>query len=406
VGRPRIVTDVIRNYACWIGKQPIVPTHLEVAAPDVESFVDSELLNPDRQLPIMLISHDRFSDRPPIDPGVLQEKLLGLSQVVVMDKWACFRLTDMLSKPLSCYNGALRIYWPGLRSDANPLDHPLYLPGTIEKYQYTGRPLERQLFGLLSRISTFRFDEGPVAREVRRRVASARVVEVRRARDVIQQGITSTTAENERLKKENSELRDLYDLAEMEKEELHRELEEQRANWQVVRSFQQATEIPSDASTQAEPEAEFSSVSEALKKAEADFAKKVVFYEACRRSAKKSYFARPDQVYRVFEAIAEVAEEYFNARKKGHSMGRLEDAFVKRGFTDYSPKESKQTMDLYGDQRRFTHKGKQREMQKHLTLGGGDRTNCVQIYFEAEEKGEVFEIGYCGPHLDYKSQTT
>jgi hypothetical protein len=45
-------------------------------------------------------------------------------------------------------------------------------------------------------------------------------------------------------------------------------------------------------------------------------------------------------------------------------------------------------------------------MLRHLTLGGGDRTNCLQIYFDVDEKTKKFAIGYCGRHLPYYGMRT
>ncbi len=404
-GRPRIVTELIKTYSCWIGKQPILANLLTIFVPDVEVFVESSLLSTERTLPIVLVSHDRFSDRPTVSAHRIQEKLLGFCQVVVMDKWACFKLTDLLTKPLSCFNGAIRVYWPGLKRDSNPLEHPLYLQETLQKYEYTKRPVEKLLFAILSRVSTFRFGDGALVRDVRRRVITDKRMAQDRTRAERERNISDANAEIGRLRKETNELRELLELSELEKEELRNDLASQKENWQQVRSFQAAAELQSDASAQIEAEPEFSSVAEAVESAQADFQQSLLFYENAKRTSKKSHFARPEQVYRAFEALSEVAAEYFAAISTGESIGPLEAALKRRGF-GYSPKESKQTMDMYGDQRRFTHKGKKWEMQKHLTLGGADRTNCVQIYFEPRENAQKFEIGYCGPHLDYKSQTT
>ena len=45
-------------------------------------------------------------------------------------------------------------------------------------------------------------------------------------------------------------------------------------------------------------------------------------------------------------------------------------------------------------------------MFKHLTLGGGDKVNCLQIYFEADDEVGNMDIGYCGEHLPYAKQRT
>ena len=51
-------------------------------------------------------------------------------------------------------------------------------------------------------------------------------------------------------------------------------------------------------------------------------------------------------------------------------------------------------------------KGERKQMLRHITIGGGDRTNCIQIYFEPNEEKQKIEVGYCGVHLSYYNQRT
>lgn len=76
-----------------------------------------------------------------------------------------------------------------------------------------------------------------------------------------------------------------------------------------------------------------------------------------------------------------------------------------RGFK-YAATESKNTLNMYGEDRDFSYKGKKRRMVKHLTLGGGDRKNCLQIYFDPDDQERRFLIGYCGVHLPYYGMST
>jgi hypothetical protein len=41
------------------------------------------------------------------------------------------------------------------------------------------------------------------------------------------------------------------------------------------------------------------------------------------------------------------------------------------------------TMAMYRRERLFHHGGQQREIQRHLTLGGGG--NCLQVYFDFDK---------------------
>ncbi|MGH9462765.1 MAG: hypothetical protein ACRD1X_16235 [Vicinamibacteria bacterium] len=128
-------------------------------------------------------------------------------------------------------------------------------------------------------------------------------------------------------------------------------------------------------------------------------------WRSAEESADKSAFGRPSQVYQALLATKEVAEAYFKSKATGNSMGPWEKAFGEKGFK-YAATESQNTMNMYGKDRVFVQKGRRLEMARHLTLGGGDRQNCLQIYFEVDEPRQRFVIGYCGMHLRYYGMTT
>jgi hypothetical protein len=62
------------------------------------------------------------------------------------------------------------------------------------------------------------------------------------------------------------------------------------------------------------------------------------------------------------------------------------------------------TMAMYGHERVFQCHGKKREIQRHVTLGGGN--NCIQIYFDFEETNRKVIIAYCGRHLSHFRQSS
>jgi hypothetical protein len=87
------------------------------------------------------------------------------------------------------------------------------------------------------------------------------------------------------------------------------------------------------------------------------------------------------------------------------AIGRLGDIFRQHGVK-YSPSEAEGTMSIYGQKREFKDGRYKKLMEKHITIGGGDRNNCIQIYFEFDTELEKVDIGYCGFHLPYETQRT
>lgn len=148
------------------------------------------------------------------------------------------------------------------------------------------------------------------------------------------------------------------------------------------------------------------SVLEALEGAMWDFDQYIRVWKSARQSAEASQFSRPADVYKALEAIAILSQRYFEAKKHEQSVGSWENFFREHGIK-YAASESQTTETMYGADRRFlSPDGDKVSMKKHLTLGGGDRVNCLQIYLERNDELEVFEIGYCGVHLPYSGQRT
>ncbi len=49
----------------------------------------------------------------------------------------------------------------------------------------------------------------------------------------------------------------------------------------------------------------------------------------------------------------------------------------------------------------FMYNERKRRILRHLTLGGGDSENCLQIYFEPDIEPAKMVVAYCGRHLPY-----
>jgi hypothetical protein len=150
---------------------------------------------------------------------------------------------------------------------------------------------------------------------------------------------------------------------------------------------------------------EFTTVRAALDQAASDFAGQVIALESAKEPADASRFRDPMQVYNALESVSEFAKKYFQTKAAGESMGPWEDAFKSFGF-DYASRDSQTTASKYREQRTFVYQGNAVTMAKHVTLGGGSRENCPQIYFEVDETAKRFVLGYCGRHLDFARMRT
>ena len=102
-----------------------------VGSEQINSFVESCLLDPGRRLPVVLFSAVKEEDGvyPPNagNPALTARELCGLAHVYVMPRVEdSHRLTKRLAL-LSVYDGAVRVYWPRFRLSDPPPRHPLHL---------------------------------------------------------------------------------------------------------------------------------------------------------------------------------------------------------------------------------------------------------------------------------------
>jgi hypothetical protein len=316
LGRPRLVSELFTFHSCWAGDQPLLTKKIEMSAQDVPDFVEEELLDPKRSIPIVVVSHDQFADRPVIDADRLHKALLGFAQVVVLDKWAAFQLTDSIGRALSCFNGCVRVYWPGLTRDSNPLHHWLYFPDQLERFEYQKKPIDKRLFDFLARVSAARFFDGSIAREVQSRVDAEKALELIRLQRQIQEGRAAASSLQEVQElldlaiRENSELNERLLSLQADNENLSSKLQDVRENFSIFQQHQALESEEAPEGDQRQPN-EFETVSAALSAAERDFGGDLMVLEDARRSAEESEFSRPEGVYQAIMAIREVGRTLF-----------------------------------------------------------------------------------------------
>jgi hypothetical protein len=126
-----LIHDLVANGAT-AGSQPVSATAEAVTGTvKIDAFVQGCLLDPGRQLPVVLFSAIKETDgvypAEAGDPALAARELCGLAHVYVMPRVEdSHRLTKRL-RMLSVYDGAVRIYWPRFRLTDPPPRHPLHL---------------------------------------------------------------------------------------------------------------------------------------------------------------------------------------------------------------------------------------------------------------------------------------
>lgn len=389
IRQPRLVREVIKRFTCYLGGRPLTTLPTEVTASDIEKFVADVLTSKDRSLPTIIYSKD--GEQALADPFGAAEKLAGLAEVFVMaDRWASLALSDEIGRLFSCYNGAVRVYWPGFVPEERPFA-PIFLPERL-RLMRKGE-LTYLLLGDLAGISGMRFVPGPVTRKLNMLLAQKRAQEASDLR---------------RKARESGDYRDLFELSEKENRELRGEVETLKlekddltgklsiANANLSAAWQSATVGGAAVALDSE-EPSVPSVRKAVDMASEQFRDTLTFLRSAVDSADQSPYAQPEKVFRAFQAMDDVCLVRREAKRRREPMGLLEDAFKQRGF-EYKAKESMTSTGKWSAEYQALYQGKKVSIEPHLALGKVGPETCLRIHFYMDDDSGRFVIAHVGRH--------
>ena len=162
---PQLVTALVDRDDLDLvdGPVPICAAPRYLTEQLVESFVARLLLSPARRLPVVAVSEAHGTSTAVVNPNRLAADLVGLAHVWLVPSDVSWHLSERLSRRLSVYNGATRIWWPGLSVTDSPNDHPLWL-------RRAGGTIEHDIVDLLTSVAASRFGEPPEIRSLEARL--------------------------------------------------------------------------------------------------------------------------------------------------------------------------------------------------------------------------------------------
>lgn len=130
---PEVVAMLLERFAVDQGPDPVDGDAHRITERDVPLLVD-RILAVDRTVPLVLVSVDNATRDPLLDPAELAKRLAGMADVRFLATVSTSRelkhalLARGFSEKYGCYNGGIRILWPGIRPEDDPYDHLLVLP--------------------------------------------------------------------------------------------------------------------------------------------------------------------------------------------------------------------------------------------------------------------------------------
>ncbi len=176
------------------------------------------MVHTDRSIPLVCVSEDEDG---PLTDGLaddLADALCGHAIVARVGRNASWRLTDIVGKEWSVFNGAVRVYWPRMAEDDNPYHHMLWMKPRLLDSAPTPRAAAVKLKNGLRRqfmqLSATTIHQPDVIGDIIDRATNAAFIAERRAlveQADYEQVATSYANENDQLRKRNKGLSDEND---------------------------------------------------------------------------------------------------------------------------------------------------------------------------------------------------
>jgi hypothetical protein len=124
---PRVLRELLSYDLPWTyGSFPLARGAVRFRGNAGGDALAQLLTNPRRLLPVVAISEDHGLLLHPGIAEAITRDLASLAVVGVLDEEAAWRLTRNVGADGSCYNGAIRLYWPGFEANAERRTHPLW----------------------------------------------------------------------------------------------------------------------------------------------------------------------------------------------------------------------------------------------------------------------------------------
>jgi len=380
VGAPVVVRTICQQDVL-VGDMRVRATVYALTLDGVDEFVG--LLEADqRRLPIVLLTSFANGELGDLDARTLADHLAGVAIVAEADRPETTRaLSERLGR-LGCYDGGVRVYWPGFRKSDDLRRHPLMLGSRIAILgsEHAARQIERSIFS----VAAFRFaPDARIGAIIAKSEASACAD---RAQEAIAQGDSKWEQYALEMSEKLDEALEGVKLLSAENENL-------RANQSVIFSFVEQADDEQEEATEVTRAP--SNVLEALEFAIDDFSC-LIFLDSTNPSAKASPFKRPIEVYEALSTMNKVAGVWAKNYGGGDLRQMLKDAGLGKRVSNFI---SQTTKGKYSPEYTFVYDGEARLFEWHVTLGAGAADTCASIHFFPDKAQGKLVIGHVGRHL-------
>ncbi|HZE66970.1 MAG TPA: hypothetical protein VE081_10090 [Sporichthyaceae bacterium] len=401
--RPPVVRRVVDRIDVRIdGRRVGEPWVLTV--PQVPGYVKF-LTSRDRRLPVLAISHDSEGE-PFLDRARAADRLLGLAHVVEIDLQSSYAVTDAIGKTLSCYSGAVRMYWPGFAVGDDPYFHRAYVGGSLA---YLGREgMGTELFDTLGRLSALSISEPNLRRRLRREqylqdtaarsveaaAARAALLEADRPGPVDHEAWVALSDDHERQQRRIGALEAELFEARLETEALRaeRDSEAQVRSADLATMLSPARPLTPTVVEALEEELIPDSVLDAVRIARERCPHLVILEEAFT-SAALSKYEDPERVLANLLLMEQIGDDW----NSGELPDGPHEAFQQRCSGYHSALHGAQVPFEAAYRRSF--EGREVTLGPHIARGHGPETAVLRIYWWFDEVRRRIVVGHVGGHL-------
>jgi hypothetical protein len=390
---PQVFRQLLDRRTWTSGQTPARTAPVEWCGADAAHRFWAVIRHKDRNLPVVAVSEYRGVALVPSLAMDLARDLCGVALVASLDQAASWEVTNTIGKEWSCFNGAVRLYWPFRGADVSAFDNPIWTRERLVEQAGTevaaaGR-IRNQLRRRLLELSTYTFDEPVEIRQIRNEAARARFDE--------QVQLASKSGNH-------AELAEQYfnEAARLEGE-LERERDRAERLEDQVRGLSQALQYAHPALDAAEdiapePASPVSSVQEAVERATREFRTDLVFGADVHRGVET--IARnagpPDKIYDYLKTLAQMSRERRNGGLGKDMLIWLKEEGIK------ASSESQTVLNSSAEMQARTWEdgqGVRRPFDKHLKPKEGTSPDqCVRIYFTYDERIDKVVVAWVGRH--------
>lgn len=391
---PRFVQDIVGLGSAWhveSGRDRVFSNSFSVEASNINLFKNL-ILSEDRALPVVVISKIDGHVEFPTLARDLAKRIAGLAHVCVIDEVASWDLTNNLGEQWSCYNGAVRIYWPGGVGRGLPFRHTLWRADRVlarydtldEAQDWLDNTITRRIIEASSYVSD---DQAFVALEERRAAARIEAAAKKAADDADYKQLANVYAEeNDALRARNKDLK--------------AQIENAEAELTGLRAAYYRGDVGGDPTEAEETEAPPATVSEAVERAIQMFASDLVFADSMGDSV-TTLSATAGPPGKILDYLTALNDLSIALQKGSGNIGKTIPIWLRdKGIECSGESETVKNSRSEQTARTFRIGGTDVHCELHLKPSDGTHPDkCARIYFAIGQSKPRVKIGYVGRHF-------